>query len=457
VSDQSDGSIVSDVAANVKLEPRARDVARELRRALRPPFSWLSGFAFNLVLAVAYLLYLLRDKTSLHRLGLAGVFVMGWLLSDVTATNLLGHDPDDARALAERRGSVSEVLTVRVFVLAIIAAPIGLLACVVGEAVTDSWQDLLRDLLLTVAPLSIWVGMGALLSVLIPVRQLTIRERWRARSTWLRWGASCVIPWLLSLVALQFLVAPLVGVDLLHSSVLRTLRLRGIVAIELWGLFLCSLGLWAASWIAERRQQYLLGVVWTPSAIAGTSPVLATAQPLVARCSARRRPVPVTAVVTFGILLLGAGAALLTSRGTDPRSTGTPSRSLGQSPGSVENAAVVGRLARAALVGAETLAAGSSSRVTILRVAASSDPAVSWVPGDVESTSGAVVSALFRTTPDRGIYAMRSPTGLCFFARSSTDGLATLFTVRRGATCAAVDAPATGWVLESRLASLQAP
>jgi hypothetical protein len=449
---------VSVGGAGVTQEPRAREVARELRRALRPPFSWLSGFAFNLVLAVAYLLYLLRDKTSLHRLGLAGVFVMGWLLSDVTATNLLGHDPDDARALVERRGSVSEVLAVRVIVLAIIAAPIGLLACVVGEAVTDSWQYLFRDLLLAVAPLSIWVGMGALLSVLIPVRQLTIRERWRARGTWLRWGASCVIPWLLSLVALQFLIAPLVGVDLLHSSVLRTLRLRGILAIELWGLFLCSIGLWAASWIAERREAYLVGVVWAPSPLAGITPAPTAAVPRTAGGIGRRRRVPVTALVSLGILLLGAAAALLTSRGTIPRAAATPPGSFGQRAGSAEDAAVVGRLARAALVGTQTRAGGASSEVTILRAAAASDRAVTWVPGDVESTSGAVVSALFRMAPFRGIYAMRSPSGLCFFARSTAAfgvpaevDSATLFTDRRGSPCAAVDAPSTGWVLESRL------
>jgi hypothetical protein len=170
----------------------------------------------------------------------------------------------------------------------------------------------------------------------------------------------------------------------------------------------------------------------------------------------KRRSFPVTSVVALGLLVvIGVGAAVLTARGNAPLPTAAGATVLDEPVQTAADAAVVARLGLAIDAGAEAMARGALSPIVIRRAAAASVPALSWVPGTVQSTSGTIVSAAFRASRDRGVYAMRSSSGLCWFATSAVASASvarvragTFFVDRLGGRCAAVDVPTSGWARE---------
>jgi hypothetical protein len=173
----------------------------ELSYAVRHPRPWLEGLALNVVLSVLYLFW--EPITGNHRAAwviLVGTYFSTFVLADVTTTNVLGHDRiRTRRSLAADLGIRSVLLRRNFVLLTLVAGPTLIATAVLTVRAGDSAR--LAYTLPSVAfPIFTWLGVGNIISVLMPVAHVPLRVRWRLRHhrAWnARWLAHLVLPYLL--------------------------------------------------------------------------------------------------------------------------------------------------------------------------------------------------------------------------------------------------------------------
>ncbi len=196
-------------AAALQLDWWAAVVA-EIRWAFTPPRVWLSGVGANLVLA---LVWLFVDPLHLHRhqdwVILVGTYFSSFILADVTTTNLLGVDHIRVGKALRDGVPLWRVLLVKNLALLVI---VGLPTLAVAMAMT-LWMETPARLMVTVpnvaVPILSWVGLGNLMSVLLPVASEPLVDRWRQRRQLrltIAWMASLALPY-----ALFYLADPIDG------------------------------------------------------------------------------------------------------------------------------------------------------------------------------------------------------------------------------------------------------
>jgi hypothetical protein len=187
-------------------------VAAEVRWAFTPPRLWLSGVAVNLVLAAAWLLV-----QPLHRYRhedwviLIGIYFSSFILADVTTTNMLGIDHIRVRKAMQDGVPMWRVLLVKNLALVVIVG----LPTLAAAMVMTLWLETPARLAVTIpnvaVPIISWIGVGNLVSVLLPVGDQPLIRRWeqrRNRRATLRWIAYLALPY-----ALYYVADPTGGVE----------------------------------------------------------------------------------------------------------------------------------------------------------------------------------------------------------------------------------------------------
>ena len=185
-------------------------VAAEIRWAFTPPRVWLSGVAVNLVMASVWLLV---DPLHLHRhqdwVVLMGTYFASFILADVTTTNLLGIDHFRVQTALRDGVPLWRVLLAKNLALIVI---VGLPTLAVAMAMT-LWLETPGRLAVTIpdiaVPILSWIGLGNLMSVLLPVAAEPLAQRWRQRRqrrVVLIWLSSLALPY-----ALFYLADPMDG------------------------------------------------------------------------------------------------------------------------------------------------------------------------------------------------------------------------------------------------------
>ena len=184
---------------------------RELGARLTGDRSWLLGIAVNLALALGYLAFTRYhpDQAGPLRLGNVGVAVVVWVLADVITTNQLGADADRVLGQLSRGHRVAGVLVLRNLTLAVVLVPLAIAATLLSTLLVDDPPPLLHALTADVGAVFLWLGVGSVVSVLLPYRPIPLRRRWRARSTWVRWGICLGTPYVLAVTVIPLLHAPL--------------------------------------------------------------------------------------------------------------------------------------------------------------------------------------------------------------------------------------------------------
>jgi hypothetical protein len=180
-------------------------VAAEIRWAFTPPRDWLSGVGINLVLA---LVFLIIDPLHLHRhqdwVVVVGTYFASFILADVTTTNMLGVD--DIRVGKALHDGVPfwRLLLVKNVALIVI---VGLPTLAVAMAMT-LWMETPARLMVTIptvaVPILSWIGIGNVMSVLLPVATEPLICRWRHRRQLritIAWVAALALPYALFYVA----------------------------------------------------------------------------------------------------------------------------------------------------------------------------------------------------------------------------------------------------------------
>jgi hypothetical protein len=187
-------------------------VVAEVRWAFTPPRSWLAGVAANLVLAVVWLLIQPLHPHRHHDwVILIGTYLSSFILADVTTTNLLGVDHIRVRKALSEGVPLWRVLVVKNLALVVIIGIPTLVAAMVMTLWLESPARLVVTIPSVAVPIVSWLGVGNLVSVLLPVGEEPLIRRWERRRNiraTLRWITVLALPY-----ALYYVADPTGGVE----------------------------------------------------------------------------------------------------------------------------------------------------------------------------------------------------------------------------------------------------
>ena len=232
-----------------------RRVLAEVRWSFSPPLTWLCGVGVNLVLSLLWLVWVpLRGHSHGDWVILVGSYFAVFVLADVTTTNVLGLDAIRVRDGLARGVALRRILVTKNLALLVI---VGLPTMLLTAALTARSETAYR-LVLTLPgvalPIMAWLGVGNVVSVLLPVATAPLAQRWRQRrrtGATLRWLAHLGLPYVLlyAVDPVGDTAGTLLG---LLPRAWRTAETRG-VTMALLGLTIWILGTVLADGIVRRR------------------------------------------------------------------------------------------------------------------------------------------------------------------------------------------------------------
>jgi hypothetical protein len=187
-------------------------VLSEIRWAFTPPRTWLIGVVANMFFAAAWLVVQPLTVHGRHQdwVVLVGTYFSSFILADVTTTNLLGADHYRVLKALSRGTPMWRILVIKNLTLIVL---VGLPTLVAAMAMT-LWFEQPSRLAYTIpnvaVPIVSWIGVGNLVSVLMPVSTEPLVRRWRQRRDRRRlagWLAALTLPY-----ALYYVADPMDGV-----------------------------------------------------------------------------------------------------------------------------------------------------------------------------------------------------------------------------------------------------
>ncbi len=185
------------------------EVAAELRWIFAERKGWLIGFAFNLVCAGAYVGWSHYSPHRVDDLRVDGIAtgIALWVMADVLNTNQLGDDADRVNDLVAHGYGVRRQLSRKNGALLVLLLPLTVLVSFAVRGALGRWGTIPRAVFFDAFVVFTWLGVGDVLSVLIPYRSISLRERMRRPRSWARWGFCLGAPYLV-LVVINYLRWP---------------------------------------------------------------------------------------------------------------------------------------------------------------------------------------------------------------------------------------------------------
>ena len=185
---------------------------------------------------------------------LVGTYFAVFVLADVTSTNVIGVDIERTRSRLLRGVPLREVLLVKNLALLLIVALPTLVATGAITAYVEPEHRLVLTLPGVLYPVLTWLGVGNLVSVLLPYAPLPLALRWRQRRAVRRtayWLCCLGLPYALCLAVDQLRRFPR-----LVSGALALPSGDGVRGVQLLvlGLLAWALGTSAALVVARQRK-----------------------------------------------------------------------------------------------------------------------------------------------------------------------------------------------------------
>jgi hypothetical protein len=251
------GESLIDTAGDPAMLERSvpRRVLAEVRWSFTRPYTWLLGVGLNLALSLLWLLWVpLRGGSHGDWVVLVGSYFAVFIMADVTTTNVLGLDAARVRVSLARGVPVRRLLLTKNYALLVIVGLPTLLLTAILTIRSEIPYHLVLTLPGVALPIMAWLGVGNLVSVLLPVAARPLRRRWQDRARLLptaRWLVHLAVPY-----ALLYAVDP-VGdtpraVFRSLPSGWRTPELHGLLLV-LTGVAIWAAGTALAGWLVGRR------------------------------------------------------------------------------------------------------------------------------------------------------------------------------------------------------------
>lgn len=207
------------------------------------------------MLSLLWLLWVpLRGQSHGDWVILVGTYFAVFIMADVTTTNVLGLDAVRVRAGLERGVALGRILVTKNLTLLLIVG----LPTLAFTAVLTTRSETVNRLMLTLPgvalPMLAWLGVGNLVSVLLPVATKPVRQRWRERRNLrrtTRWLAHLALPYALLYAVDPVGDTPRAIVRELPRS-WHTTDVRGLVVLLL-GILIWLCGTAAAMGVARYR------------------------------------------------------------------------------------------------------------------------------------------------------------------------------------------------------------
>ena len=246
-----------------------REYSDEVRWTLSHRRGWLIGFAANLVVAAAFVGYTLYSpRTGGLRLAGLAAELAAWVIASTLATNQLGDDFEYVWSRIEQHDSIVRILLAKNLVLASLLVPITVAVSVATQLDVTRLHRLLPSVtedLLDLFVVLLWLGIGGLTSVLIPYRPIPPRARWRARNTWLHWGACQALPYVLFFSVIPILTWPPYEVSRHLFGGRHTNLTEYSATFVFWGVVIWATGLAGAAVYVRRAPERFLADLKRPS------------------------------------------------------------------------------------------------------------------------------------------------------------------------------------------------
>jgi hypothetical protein len=230
------------------LEPRlglVRDVADEIRWTFTKRLGWIGQILLNLAIGLPIVLAMAwnshRDDVRVSGFATS---IAGWVLASALNTNQLGFDAYRAAASFRSGDTAWRVLMLKnLSVFVVLTPPILLLSTVLRLAVAHPPDSIPIAMVRDLADITIWLGFGSLLSVLLPFRPLGIRGRWGTPSSWTRFALCVGAPYAIYYALLKTWHVPEMAVAdrMFHHA--RHHVWAYSLTLLVWGLVTWGLGL----------------------------------------------------------------------------------------------------------------------------------------------------------------------------------------------------------------------
>ncbi len=233
-----------------------RLVRADLCWAFTRPWGWMSGVAFNLLLSLLYLVVVpFTGQPHRNWAILVGSYFAVFILADVTTTNVLGADAVRVRQSLVRSMPLWRILATKNLTLLLVVALPTLIATAFITVDTETTPQLALTLPGVLFPVLVWLGVGNLVSVALPVAALPLRVRWERRHelrSTVRWSFALVLPNALCYLIDPMSKLPVLVIHGLGTLLGRSVEVRGSVILAL-GLVLYGVGTALALVLARVR------------------------------------------------------------------------------------------------------------------------------------------------------------------------------------------------------------
>jgi hypothetical protein len=231
-----------------------QELANELRWTCTGRKGWLVGLGLNLAVAIVYVGYRHFHPHSHDEVRIAGIATgtVAWVLADVINTNQLGSDADQvSRSLDDGNGVVHE-LALKNLALAALLFPFAFVLSVGVRLALDRWRAIPHAIMFDLWVVFVWLGVGSVISALLPYRPIPLRERWQRRESWLRWAVCLAMPYLAFFTIIRSLRWPADHLaHLLYGSPEQHLLGYSFVymcyGFAFWGICLALVGLYGST------------------------------------------------------------------------------------------------------------------------------------------------------------------------------------------------------------------
>lgn len=254
------------------------DLRFELVRLFRRPWTELTILLINAAIVTIGWLVLPADLKEWLFDSLQGrlafvIVLETWLISDVSSTNIFGHDPVAAvRAMQDGR-ALRRFVRVKATALAIvIGVPCTITALILGIHGGSLGRVAILAPIFLAIPFGV-ITIGSWLGVILPYRYRTLRWRWTNRRQWrvtVRWLVAMMVPyWILGLfVPVTIYLARFAAglITNLHRHVRAPTTTLEITMLVVCGLAAATLFLapWGTERLANWRRNHLLAELGEP-------------------------------------------------------------------------------------------------------------------------------------------------------------------------------------------------